>query len=136
MQTLAESTEKESQKAESASDILGINNKLFDESAGLSLSEVEYIVHKVSSNWNTTYFTENGEMQNMNVDLKVRLAQSGVIEDVVITKRNGSSAQYNLFVDSAIMAVKRSSPLDQLPVESYERWHEIILTFDPQGITY
>lgn len=136
MKSLDENTSKEKKEQLSKSDALGKSNAPHDQTKGLSMTEMEYIMHKISNNWNTTYFVGTND-KKMQVDLYVKLNEEGIVEEVKVDKRYSTdSEQYSLFIDSAIRAVKRASPFDKLKAENYEIWKEIILTFDPSGVVY
>lgn len=136
MKSLDENTAKEKKEQLSKSEALGKSNTPHDQTKGLSMTEMEYIMRKISNNWNTTYFVGTQD-KNMQVDLYVKLNKEGVVEEVKVDKRYSTdSDQYALFIDSAIRAVKKASPFDKLKEENYEIWKEIILTFDPSGLVY
>lgn len=136
MQTLETSTSLQRQKAKSDSEILGnAKNKIKKEEA-LSISEASYIRAKISENWNTTSFT-NAEHLDMYVDLLLKLNHDGTITDVQIKKSEGSRySHYQLFLDSALTAVWRASPLNRLQQNHYDIWKEIIVSFTPSGMVY
>lgn len=136
MDTLDKSTSKEKKYQTSITDVLGTLSHNYNDSSPLSISEVSYIKRKVSENWNTTYFSGVDD-RTLGVDIILILEKGGIIKDVKIKGGYGkSSPHYQMFVDSAISAVKKASPLDQLNDANYDAWKEMELTFDPRGMVY
>ena len=104
----------------------------------LSISEREAIIQQISKCW----IVPSGarDAKSILVKLRVSLSQDGGLLDLnVVDKSRYDSGQdnfYNAAVDSAVRAVRRCTPLQNLPKEKYSSWKEIELNFDPKELIY
>lgn len=136
MQTLETSTSLERKVQTSKSEVLGDTNRRVNEDKSLSVSEATYIRSKMAQNWNTTSFN-NAEQFDMYVDLLLKLDEDGYVQDVKVVDSRGSNlSHYDLFLESALTAVWRASPLDKLDNGHYHIWKEMIISFSPKGMIY
>jgi len=74
---------------------------------------------------------------NLLVDLHVEMGEDGAVTDVKFTgdeSRYNSDSFFRAAVDSARRAVKRCSPLKNLPADKYGSWKDMVLSFDPKDI--
>ena len=74
------------------------------------------------------------EAENLVVRLRISLNPDGSLSrppEIVDQGRLGQSDYYRVAAESARRAVQKCSPL-KLPVDSYDLWRDIELTFDPK----
>lgn len=107
----------------------------FDPNAIMSLSEKDGIRNQIQNNWNVPAGVKDA--QNLIVQLMVTVSEDGT---VISVKHVGSTSRYNsepnfrAAVDSAMRAVQRSSPLQNLPSGKYSAWREMELNFNPADV--
>ncbi len=99
----------------------------------LSLSVLDAIRRQVSDNWSLP--AGAAEAADLEVEITIVLMPDGVVHKATIV----DSARLNLpgeeffrsMAESALRAVQRASPLQNLPPEKYAQWREITFTFRP-----
>jgi outer membrane biosynthesis protein TonB len=106
-----------------------------EENQPLSVSQKNYIKNKISYHWKTTSFSGSAK-EGLQAVLSITLDDKGNVLDVRLKSQKHSDPFFISFLDSAIRAVKRSSPLDKLPREKFNTWKEIEMTFDSSGMVY
>jgi len=102
----------------------------------LSISDLESIRSQISSKWNTAAFSGNSENKSMQVTIIILLDRGGNVTDVNPVSSSGGGKTYQVFVESAIRAIRMASPLQNLPAEKYDVWQEIEFSFDASGMIY
>lgn len=107
----------------------------YDENLQLSISEKHAIKQQIERNWNVPIGIQNaGEIS---VTLYISFKIDGTVEQVkimdVICPTNMQIA-CKAASDSAVRAVWKASPLSDLPVDRYQSWKEVQMTFDPSEI--
>lgn len=104
----------------------------YDDTIPLSLSEIDGIKQQFEPCWNVPSGAKDAH--NLIITVNVKLNEDG---SVVSAELHGDRARYlsdsffRTAADSAIRAVKRCSPLKQLPTGKYGTWRELELVFDP-----
>lgn len=135
-----EKHKKEKQKidknfAELAESLKGETNKEFNSNLPMTISEVDAIKSQITRNWNTTAFS-GADSKGMNVTVFIELDMDGNVLKVSPKHGNNSSPYYNAFVESALRAIKQSSPLKELNKDKFHSWREIEFNFDSEGMIY
>lgn len=108
----------------------------YDKSPQLSISIEDDIRRQLSECW--TPPSGGMDAANMAVLLKIDLEKDGTVTNVeVVEKPNiGNERVARASIDAAIRAVKKCSPLQNLPIDSYETWRELEFNFDPRDLIY
>ncbi|MFI4983654.1 MAG: hypothetical protein ACHP6I_00465 [Rickettsiales bacterium] len=113
----------------------GDTNKEFNDNLPLSLSEIDALKSQITRNWNTASFN-GAASKGMQVTVVIHLDAQGVVLSAVPELERNESPYYRAFVDSAVRAVKMSSPLKNLDKEKFNQWKDIELRFDSEGMIY
>ncbi|AIL65151.1 Periplasmic protein TonB [Rickettsiales bacterium Ac37b] len=112
------------------------SDKEFDELQPLSLSEEASIRSQLYKCWEIPIGIK--DIAKMSVVLNIKLAQDGTVTHVKIIEENkpskGDISAFQVFGESAVRAVHKCSPLQNLPIERYNVWQEIELNFDPRDV--
>ena len=97
----------------------------------LTLSEIDHIRHQIEQCWSVPAGVRDAA--DMRVSIHVSLRPDGSVIDsrIVSTGRMGEP-NYRAAAESAQRAVRLCSPLQDLPVDKYQRWRELTLTFNPK----
>ena len=119
-----------------ANALVGETNKEYNSNLPITMSEVDAIRNQISHNWNTTSFSGSADAKSMKVTIKIELDIEGDVLYVKPETQNNNSSHYKVFVESAIRAVKLSSPLQNLSKEKFASWKEIEFDFDSSGMIY
>ena len=101
----------------------------------LTMTEIDAIRYQIEQCWIVPGGARDAE--NLVVRIKFSLNPDGSLAkapEIVDTGGRMSDSFYRAAADSARRAVIKCSPLKQLPVDKYERWREITLTFNPQDM--
>lgn len=143
--SILKSLEEESQKREEAkvdkkfSDLAdalqGETNKEYNEYIPMSISEIDAIKSQITRNWNTASFS-GAKSMGMEVIINIKLDMDGNVLNAKPVIKTESSPYYRAFVDSALRAVKVSSPIRDLKKEKFSSWREIEFRFDSSGMIY
>lgn len=93
-------------------------------SAGDSIRE------DVAKNWNIAPGMEGSKHVHVRVHLK--LSRSGeIVGQPKVTVTGGPKATQQAIVASAMRAVLRAAPFNNLPIDQYDDWKEVTLNFEP-----
>lgn len=143
-----ESTQKE-EKAEDKKDFSDIEDMLdtkevqteYKPGLPMSMSEKDAIRNQIMRNWSTSMISGAKDAHTMVVTLVISLSSDGTVTNVEKkdTMRYNTDPVFRAMVDSAERAVRKSSPLKDLPPEKYavrDGWREIELNFDPSEMMY
>lgn len=110
----------------------------YDPTKPLSLSQKDFIVSQFIQCWTPPIGAKDAHELIIVVD--VELEQGGLVRSVKLNRTSQARASNDSFYRaaalSAIRAVKKCSPLKNLPTEQYSRWKEMELTFDPKDMLY
>ncbi|MDA0781231.1 MAG: hypothetical protein PQ612_00110 [Rickettsiales bacterium] len=142
-----ESKPKEATKGEEVdfSDIEDMfnNSEESDYKPGLPLSESEKgaIIRQIMENWSTISFSGAKDVHRLTATLIITLDIEGNVKSIKRKDsfRYNSDPIYRALVDSAERAVRKSSPLKDLPPEKFavkEGWREMEINFDPSQMMY
>ena len=104
----------------------------YDEDSPLSITEKMLVKGQIEKNWRPPAGADN--LDEVRVVLHMTLEKNGEVKDVVVTKiicPINSSITCKLTAESAIRAVRKASPLENLLPERYDTWKEFNLIFDP-----
>ena len=75
-------------------------------------------------------------VKNLNTKLIIKLDSDGNVIKVVLHKQTQADILNNStlqpYLDSALRAVKKASPIEGLPKDSYSIWREIVINFKPE----
>jgi colicin import membrane protein len=103
----------------------------------LTMSEIDAIRAQISQYWSVP----GGAMdiENLVVRVRVYLRRDGSLErppEIVDQGRMFLPGEefYRTAAEAALRAVRRAEPLQNLPVEKYEQWRELVITFDPKDM--
>ena len=112
------------------------NSKDFNPDQELSVSFKDSIRSQLAQCW--TINSGGQDVGGMYVILHISFAENGTVTSIVNTggSDRGMPQFYRAFVDSALRAVQKCSPLQNLPVDLYPSWKEIEFTFDPREMIY
>lgn len=113
----------------------GDTNKDYNPNLPMSISEIDAIKSQIVKAWNTTSFSGAND-KGMQVIINIELDMDGNVIRVTPQKMSSSSPYYQVFVESAIRAVKKASPLQNLTKEKYHSWKEIEFRFDSAGMIF
>lgn len=113
----------------------GDTNKDYNPNLPMSISEIDAIKSQIVKAWNTTSFSGAND-KGMQVIINIELDMDGNVIKVTPQKMSNNSPYYQVFVESAIRAVKKASPLQNLTKEKYHSWKEIEFRFDSAGMIF
>lgn len=106
----------------------------YNEDSPLSITELMLIKSQVERNWRPPVGTQN--LKDVRVILHMILAKDGTVTDVsikdVICPPN-SDLTCKLTAESAVRAVRQASPIENLPIDRYDVWKDVTMTFDPKA---
>ncbi|MDA9559286.1 TonB C-terminal domain-containing protein, partial [Alphaproteobacteria bacterium] len=113
------------------------NNKLLENTTEIKkeeLSLIEKIILKqIDENWTRPPGIKI--VKNLNTKLIIKLDSDGNVIKVVLHKQTQADILNNStlqpYLDSALRAVKKASPIEGLPKDSYSNWREIVINFKP-----
>ncbi|MFO0995475.1 MAG: cell envelope integrity protein TolA [Alphaproteobacteria bacterium] len=95
----------------------------------------DLVRQQIAGCWNVPIGAK--DVQNMIVDIHMQLGPDGTVlrAEPVDSARMASDSFYRAFAESAIRAVRnpRCNPL-KLPVDSYDIWRDMTLTFNPKDL--
>ncbi|MEI7668993.1 MAG: hypothetical protein WCJ33_02810 [Pseudomonadota bacterium] len=107
----------------------------YDETAPLSMSEKDAIISQIQKCWNVPAGAK--DINNLIVNLHIELSEDGSVTKVEMAKDEGrynSDTFFRAAADSAMRAVRKCSPLKNLPVDKYGSWREMDLGFNPKDM--
>jgi hypothetical protein len=99
----------------------------------LTMTEIDAIRHQIEQCWSVPGGGRNA--QDLVVRIKFFLNPDGSLAQapqIVDPGGRMSESFYRTAAESARRAVLKCTPLKQLPVDKYQSWREITLTFDPR----
>lgn len=110
----------------------------YDDSMPLSMSEKDMIRSQFIKCWIMPAGSPNPE--SLIVKIMVSLGMDGTVNDAKLHRslqgRYNSDTFFRAAADSAIRAVWKCSPLQNMPADKYGSWREMELTFDPQELLF
>lgn len=111
----------------------------YKEGVPMSISEKDAIRQQVMKNWTVPAGAK--DVQNTVVTLHLNVQPDGTISkaDIVNQARYNSDPFFRAMADSAMRAIWKSSPLQNLPADKYDvkdGWRELEINFDPREMVY
>jgi len=109
----------------------------YNPSLPMAMSEIDAIRSQFVQCWNIPAGAKNAHDLKIVVD--IRLQSNGRVTQVELAKEKSryySDSFFRAAADSAMRAVRRCSPLKNLPTAKYETWRYIQLTFNPHDLLY
>jgi len=109
----------------------------YNPSLPMSMSEIDAIRSQFIKCWNIPSGARNAH--ELKVVLDVRLQEDGRVTSAELAEEKGRYYQDPFFkaaADSAIRAVYRCSPIQNLPTKKYDTWKYLQMTFDPRDMLY
>lgn len=99
----------------------------------LSITELDLIRRQLAACWNVPAGARDAK--DLKVHLRLEMDPDGTVRKAVVTGSTGNESYKQAAEDSALRAVRnpKCSPL-KLPLDRYESWKVVTLTFDPQHI--
>jgi len=107
----------------------------YDETAPLSISEIDAIRGQIEQCWNPPVGAKDAA--NLVVNLHIEIAVDGTVTSVELASDSGRYNSDSFFAsaaDSAMRAVRKCSPLKNLPADKYDTWKDMTITFDPKNM--
>lgn len=104
---------------------------------GMTISEINALRQEMQKCWRPPTGAANPE--ELVVELKIFLSEDGSLARPPKILRSGTSSfGKNSFTAAAeraaLAAVNKCAPYDFLPIDKYERWDEVTITFDPAAM--
>jgi outer membrane biosynthesis protein TonB len=133
----AKEEQKEEKKDNDSAKAKAKTSSPFDANQPLSISERDAIIQQISQCWSIPAGAKDA--QDLSVLLHLSLEKDGTVRNVKIadTVRYASADSfYQAAADSAVRAVRKCSPLKNLPQDKYDTWKEIEMNFDPKEMLY
>ncbi len=100
---------------------------------GLSANEIDGVKGQIQGNWSLTPGLTG--VQEVRVTIKVQLDPAGnIVGTPEVTATGGPEGTRRAVESSTLRALRRSSPLQNLPPEKYDGekgWNTLVLNFDP-----
>lgn len=128
---------KETPKTEAAPDKNTSTSQNYDSSLPLSLSETDAIRSQIQKNWNIPAGAKDAHTLKVVLHIELNIDGSVITAELAEDKgRYQSDSFFRAAVDSALRAVKMSSPLQNLPPDKYGTWKSMDMTFDPKDVLY
>lgn len=116
----------------------GANKENYNEDLPLSLSEKDAIKSQIMGCWSIP--AGGKDAKDMHVVIGADVEEDGTIKNIEIKERSKYASVnekfYEVFVESAIRALQKCSPLQGLPVAKYSSWKKLELYFDPRDLIY
>lgn len=111
----------------------------YKEGVPLSISEKDAIRQQIMKNW--TVPSGAKDVQNTVVTIHLNIQPDGTVSktEIVNQARYNSDSFFRAMADSAMRAIYKSSPLQNLPADKYDvkdGWREIEINFDPREMVY
>ena len=130
--------EKDAKDKKTAEENKTRSDKPYDPTLPLSITEKDAIRGQFVKCWRMPAGAK--EAENLATRVRVKVSQSGEVTEVRLVTSDIARYQTDSFfraaADSAIRAVWKCSPLQNLPPEKYETWRDMELNFDPQELLY
>jgi len=109
----------------------------YDENLPLSITEMNLIKKQIENNWNPPLGAK--DISKIRVTLLIILDKDGSLLDVQLVDKvcpfGVSVASCNALVNSAIIAVKKASPIANLNPVRYSIWKTFNFDFDPSKLS-
>jgi outer membrane biosynthesis protein TonB len=106
----------------------------YNEDSALSITETMLLKNQIQKHWTPPAAAD--KLAQVRVWVYIELEQDGVIKNIKIVQvqcPGGVQNTCNLVADSAVRAIKKSSPILNLPKNRYNAWKAFNLLFDPSS---
>jgi hypothetical protein len=114
------------------------SNGEYNNTKPLSMSEKDAIRNQIYKCWNVPVGTKDAE--NVKVVILLKLNTDGSVQETKTLTREssdgGNKIAFRVVAESAIRAIHRCSPLENLPPNKYDSWKAVELLFDPSELIY
>lgn len=143
LKSLQEQADKQAEKPDKKDTKTSEENKTrsdkpYDPTVPLSISEKDAIRSQFVKCWRMPAGAKDAN--ELVVKVRVSVSQAGeVTEAKLVSEQMGryrSDTFFKAAADSAIRAVWKCSPLQNLPADKFETWSDMELTFDPSELLY
>lgn len=127
--------EKNEKKSEDTSKDTKKSEKEYNPTIPLSISEKDAIMQQIAKCW--TIPAGARDAKDMSVLLDISLEKDGTVKSVEIADKaryKSGDKFYQVMAESAVRAVRKCSPLKNLPQDKYDSWAELELNFDPKEV--
>jgi outer membrane biosynthesis protein TonB len=98
----------------------------------LAADLVDALRRRIESCWTLPAGARNAE--ELQIRLQFALNPNGMLSDYPVVMNASAHPAFDAAARSAQSAVKTCEPYNFLPIDKYDLWREIILTFDPSRI--
>jgi hypothetical protein len=141
LKTLEESSEgtanKSSKHLRSQSNDAENSKGNYDENLPLSITEMNLIKRQIEANWKPPSGAR--DINKIRITLFISMDKDGSVLEVQVVEKNCpfgvSEVSCNSMANSAIIAVKKASPIANLNIDRYNVWRNIRFEFDPSNIS-
>jgi outer membrane biosynthesis protein TonB len=109
----------------------------YNPSLPMGLSEIDMIRQQFMKCWNVPAGARDAHSLIVVIDVEV--AQDGSVLSAKLGRDEGryySDPFFRAAADSALRAVRRCSPLKNLPANKFDTWKQMEITFDPRDMLY
>lgn len=109
----------------------------YDPTVEIGMTVRDAIRQQINKNWSVPAGAEG--VENMTVVIEFTLDPSANLLKMDVkanASRMDSDPVYRAFVESAMRAIQKSSPLQGLPADKYAGWKKMKITFDPRDALY
>ncbi len=110
----------------------------YDNTQPMSRNEISAIVQQIGENWNVLAGAQDD--YKMIVRMRVQLREDGSVISATLVPEDAAKARSDqtfwAAANRAMMAVRKSSPIKNLPVNKYGTWKDLEITFDPSKMLY
>lgn len=107
----------------------------YNEDRQLSISDRAVIKSQIEKLWKIPAGAEN--IEKVRVVLYIKLDMDGTVLEVTMKDQicgTASRVSCHLVAESALRAVKQASPIQGLPLDTYDSWKEFNFYFDPSNM--
>lgn len=110
----------------------------YDPSQPMSRTETDAIIKQIADNW--TVLAGAKDDYTLAVKIKVKLLPDGTVQFVTLSPDDQARANrdpvFRAAATRALQAVRKSSPIKNLPTDKYATWKDMELNFDPRNLLY
>ena len=117
--------------ADVVDEVLAAADSRFDQSAPLSMSEIDSIRYQIQRNWSIPAGARDAH--KMQVTLRIQLSPDGTVIDVSVVDavRMERDPFFRTMAESTVRAVLLTGQIRNLSPEKYHLWRDMRINFDP-----
>lgn len=139
LKSVADAAKREEgdKKQDSSEDQKKAISDQYNPSLPMAMSEIDAIRSQFVKCWNIPAGAKDAH--NLRIVVDLHLQRNGQVTKVELAEDKSRYYRDSFFraaADSAMRAVRRCSPLKNLPSQKYETWRYMQLTFDPRDLLY